>query len=169
MSNTQCSLSPSVLLSTLCSLRPSQTPTHVLHPPLWSCMAQTHLHMQEHPHGFTYTHTYTRNVICATAAVCALPTYRSCDSPPEELWPGGAPLFEIVLAPFLCSMPAFPFHFEKKGSQWQGTRGKKDPSEKCWNGSLSLARGLCVWKAGHKCPKYRPNAQEGIRFYTLIC
>lgn len=165
MSNTQRSLSPSVV-STLCSLRPPLTPTHVLHPPLWSCMAQTHLHMQEYPHGFTHTHTYTQNVICATAAVFALPTYRSCDSPRRNCDPGVLHCLKLSL---LLSCAAFPFHFEKKGSQWRGTRGKKDPSEKCWNGPLSLARGLCAWKAGHKCPKYSPNAQEGIRFYTLIC
>lgn len=125
MSNTQCSLSPSVLLSTLGSLRPSQTPTHVLHPPLWSCMAQTHLHMQENPHGFTYTHTYTQNVICVTAAVCALPTYRSCDSPRRNCDPGMLHCLKLSLLLSCARCLHSLFILKRRGASDKEQEGRK--------------------------------------------
>lgn len=124
---TQGSLFPSVLLSTLCSLRSSQTPTHVLHPPLWSCFAQTHLHMQENPRA--RVHAGTELNLCNSSCVCSAFPLAGHATPRRYCDPGCSTAWNCPRS-FLVLDGCVPFSFWKEGNQWQGTE-KKDPSENC--------------------------------------
>lgn len=107
---TQSSRFLSVLRHWLCSLRPSQTPTHVIHPPPWTRFGQN-------------AHTPTHMQINTTCVwICARARTNKSVQPqlcllcffPRGTVTLGAALFKIVLAPFLCSVPAFQFWLEMK-------------------------------------------------------